>query len=135
VAGPLYSLFLFISLLFMDHFLLRHQGWVCIKFVSSAARFSNLLLFSRVPAVNNELRVASRGSIKRRDQMVSSLYWIYLLPSTQQTIGCNGFTTCFDSHESGYVQNLLITWKVIVSVVDYRIDICSVTKGSHTEHL
>jgi hypothetical protein len=55
----------------MDHFLLRHQGWVCIKFVSSTARFSNLLLFSRVPAVNNELHVASRGSIKHRDQMVS----------------------------------------------------------------
>jgi hypothetical protein len=37
------------------------------------------------------------------------MYWIYLLPSTQQTIGYNGFiTTCFDSHESssGYVQNL-----------------------------
>ena len=30
VAGPLYSLLLFISVLFMDHFLLRHQGWVWI---------------------------------------------------------------------------------------------------------
>jgi hypothetical protein len=39
------------------------------------------------------------------------MYWIYLLPSTQQTIRYNGFTTtCFDSHESssGYVQNLLV---------------------------
>jgi hypothetical protein len=35
------------------------------------------------------------------------MYWIYLLPSTQQTIGYNGFKTCFDSHKSssGYVQN------------------------------
>jgi len=74
VAGPLYSLLLFISLLFMDHFLLRHQGRVCIKFVSSTTRFSNLLLFSRVASVNNELHVASRGSIKRHDQMVSSLF-------------------------------------------------------------
>jgi hypothetical protein len=74
VAGPLYSLLLFISLLFMDHFLLRHQGWVCIKFVSSTTRFSNLLLFSSVAAVNNELHVASLGSIKRHDQMVSSLF-------------------------------------------------------------
>jgi hypothetical protein len=33
---------------------------------------------------------------------------IYLLPSTQQTVGYNGFiTTCFDPHESssGYVQS------------------------------
>jgi hypothetical protein len=47
------------------------------------------------------------------------VYWIYLLPSTQQTIGCNGFTTtCFDSHESssGYVQNLLI-WGVLLLTV------------------
>jgi hypothetical protein len=69
-----YSLLLFISLLFMDHFILRHQGWVCIKFVSSTTRFSNLLLFSRVAAVNRELHVASRGSIRRHDQMVSSLF-------------------------------------------------------------
>jgi hypothetical protein len=44
------------------------------------------------------------------------MYWIYLLPSTQQTIGYNGFTTiCFDSHElsSGYVQNLLV-WAVLL---------------------
>jgi hypothetical protein len=39
------------------------------------------------------------------------IYWIYLLLSTQQTIGYNGFTTtCFDLHElsSGYVQKLLV---------------------------
>jgi hypothetical protein len=39
------------------------------------------------------------------------MYWICLLPSTQQTIGYNGFTTTyFDSHESssGYVQNLSV---------------------------
>jgi hypothetical protein len=43
------------------------------------------------------------------------MYWIYLLPSTQQTIRCNGFMTCFDSHESssGYVQNLLV-WAVLL---------------------
>jgi hypothetical protein len=48
--------------------------------------------------------------------LLSLMYWIYLLPSTQQTIGCNGFTTtCFDSHESssGYVQNLLV-WAVLL---------------------
>jgi hypothetical protein len=45
------------------------------------------------------------------------MYWIYLLPSTQQTIGYNGFTTCFDSHESssGYVQNQLF---VVLTVIN-----------------
>jgi hypothetical protein len=49
-------------------------------------------------------------------------YWIYLLPSTQQTIGCNGFftTTCFDSHESssGYVQNLLVLSLLLLTVLE-----------------
>jgi hypothetical protein len=47
--------------------------------------------------------------------------WIYLLPSTQQTIGYNGFTTtCFDSHESssGYVQNLLVLALLLLTVLD-----------------
>jgi hypothetical protein len=50
------------------------------------------------------------GHVQRMEGNRNVLYWIYLLPSTQQTIGYNGFTTtCFDSHESssGYVQNLL----------------------------
>jgi hypothetical protein len=49
------------------------------------------------------------------------LYWIYLLPATQQTIGCNGFiTTCFDSHESssGYVQNLLVLVLLLLTVLE-----------------
>jgi hypothetical protein len=49
---------------------------------------------------------------------VHGLNWIYLLPSTQQTIGYNVFiTTCFDSHESssGYVQNLSVFSSVITS--------------------
>jgi hypothetical protein len=49
------------------------------------------------------------------------MYWIYLLPSTQQTIGCNGFTmTCFDSHESssGYVQNLLVLTLLLLTVLE-----------------
>jgi hypothetical protein len=46
------------------------------------------------------------------------MYWIYLLPSTQQTIGYNGFTTFFDSHESssGYVQNLLVLAVLLLTV-------------------
>jgi hypothetical protein len=47
------------------------------------------------------------------------MYWIYLLPSTQQTIGYNGFiTTCFDSHESpsGYVQNLSVLAVLLLTV-------------------
>jgi hypothetical protein len=45
-------------------------------------------------------------------------YWIYLLPSTQQTIGYNGVTTCFDSHESssGYVQNLSVLAVLLLTV-------------------
>jgi hypothetical protein len=49
------------------------------------------------------------------------LYCIYLLPSTQQTIGYNGFTTtCFDSHESssGYVQNLLVLAVLLLTVLE-----------------
>jgi hypothetical protein len=49
------------------------------------------------------------------------MYWIYLLPSTQQTIGYNGFTTTrFDSHEpsSGYVQNLLVLAVVLLTVLE-----------------
>jgi hypothetical protein len=49
------------------------------------------------------------------------MYWIYLLPSTQQTIGYNGFTTiCFDSHESssGYVQNLLVLTVLLLTVLE-----------------
>jgi hypothetical protein len=47
------------------------------------------------------------------------MYWIYLLPSTQQTVCYNGFTmTCFDSHESssGYVQNLLVLAVLLLKV-------------------
>jgi hypothetical protein len=49
------------------------------------------------------------------------MYWIYLLPSTQQTICYNGFiTTCFDSHEpsSGYVQNLLVLVLLLLTVLE-----------------
>jgi hypothetical protein len=49
------------------------------------------------------------------------MYWIYLLPSTQQTIGYNDFiTTCFDSHESssGYVQNLLVLAVLLLTVLE-----------------
>jgi hypothetical protein len=49
------------------------------------------------------------------------MYWIYLSPSTQQTIGYNGFTTtCFDSHESssGYVQNLLVLAVLLLAVLE-----------------
>jgi hypothetical protein len=48
------------------------------------------------------------------------MYWIYLLPSTQQTIGYNGFTTCFDSHESssGYVQNLSVLAVLLLTVLE-----------------
>jgi hypothetical protein len=49
------------------------------------------------------------------------MYWIYLLPSTQQTVGYNGFTTtCFDSHESssGYVQNLLVLALLLLTVLE-----------------
>jgi hypothetical protein len=48
------------------------------------------------------------------------MYWIYWLPSTQQTIGYNGFTTtCFDSHESssGYVQNLSVLVVLLLTVL------------------
>jgi hypothetical protein len=48
------------------------------------------------------------------------MYWIYLLPSTQQTIGYNGFTTtCFDSHESSscYVQNLSVLAVLLLTVL------------------
>jgi hypothetical protein len=35
------------------------------------------------------------------------MYWIYLLPPTQQTVGSNGFTTtCFDSPD-GHVGKIL----------------------------
>jgi hypothetical protein len=47
------------------------------------------------------------------------MYWTYLLPSTQQTIGYNGFTTtCFDSYKSssGYVQNLLVLAVLLLTV-------------------
>jgi hypothetical protein len=47
------------------------------------------------------------------------MVWIYLLPSTQQTIGYNGFITkCFDSHESssGYVQNLSVLAVLLLRV-------------------
>jgi hypothetical protein len=47
------------------------------------------------------------------------MYWIYLLPSTQQTFGYNGFTrTCFDSHElsSGYVQNPSVLAVLLLTV-------------------
>jgi hypothetical protein len=50
-----------------------------------------------------------------------TMYWIYLLPSTQQTIGYNGFTTtCFDSRESssGYVQNLLVLAVLLFTVLE-----------------
>jgi hypothetical protein len=49
------------------------------------------------------------------------MYWIYLLPSAQQTIGFNGFTTtCFDSNESssGYVQNLLVIAVLLPTVLE-----------------
>jgi hypothetical protein len=48
------------------------------------------------------------------------MYWIYLLPSPQQTIGYNGFTTtCFDSHESSsYVQNLLVLAVLLLTVLE-----------------
>jgi hypothetical protein len=49
------------------------------------------------------------------------MYWIYLLQSTQQTIGYNGFTmTCFNSHESllGYVQNLLVLAVLLLTVLE-----------------
>jgi hypothetical protein len=48
-------------------------------------------------------------------------YWIYLLPSTQQTVGYNSFTTtCFDSHESpsGFVQNLLALAVLLLTVLE-----------------
>jgi hypothetical protein len=44
------------------------------------------------------------------------------IPSTQQTIGCNGFftTTCFNSHESssGYVQKLLVLALLLLTVLE-----------------
>jgi hypothetical protein len=49
------------------------------------------------------------------------MYWIYLLPSTQQTIGYNSFTTtCFDSHDSssGYVQNLFVLAVLLLTVLE-----------------
>jgi hypothetical protein len=49
------------------------------------------------------------------------MYWIYLIPSAQQTIGYNGFTTtCFDSHESssGYVKNLLVLAVLLHTVLE-----------------
>jgi hypothetical protein len=49
------------------------------------------------------------------------MYWIYSLPSTQQTIGYNGFKmTCFDSHESssGYVQNLWVLVLLLLTVLE-----------------
>jgi hypothetical protein len=57
----------------------------------------------------------------RDEEHHNLLYWIYLLPSTQQTIGYNGFTTtCFDSHESslGYVQNLLVLAVLLLTVLE-----------------
>jgi hypothetical protein len=57
-----------------------------------------------------------------RVELILLMYWIYLLPSTQQTIGCNGFftTTCFDSHESspGYVQNLLVLALLLLTFLE-----------------
>jgi hypothetical protein len=50
-----------------------------------------------------------------------NVYWIYLLPSTQQTVGYNGFTTTsFDSHESssGYVQNLLVLAVLLLTLLE-----------------
>jgi hypothetical protein len=47
------------------------------------------------------------------------MYWIYLLPpANKQTIGYNGFTTCFDSHasSSGYVQNLSVLAVLLLTV-------------------
>jgi hypothetical protein len=48
------------------------------------------------------------------------MYCIYLLPSTQQTIGYNGFTSCFDLHESssGYVENLLVLAVLLRTVLE-----------------
>jgi hypothetical protein len=46
-------------------------------------------------------------------------HWIYLLPSTQQTVGYYGFTTTyFDSHElsSGYIQNLSVLAVLLFTV-------------------
>jgi hypothetical protein len=53
----------------------------------------------------NKVSSSKAGKLCALEQRFS-MYWIYLLPSTQQTIGYNGFTTTrFDSHESssGYV--------------------------------
>jgi hypothetical protein len=67
--------------------------------------------------IHVELNLPSEFNFERVHPTVFILmYWIYLLPSAQQTIGYNGFiTTCFDSHESssGYVQNLLVFSTII----------------------
>jgi hypothetical protein len=61
------------------------------------------------------------------------MYWIYLLPSTQQTLGYNGFiTTCFDSHESssGYVQNLSVLAVLLLTVLVLEVaSRCEVVAG------
>jgi hypothetical protein len=49
------------------------------------------------------------------------MYWICLLPSTQKTIGYNGFTTtCFDTHKSssGSVQNLSVLAVLLLTVLE-----------------
>jgi hypothetical protein len=54
-----------------------------------------------------------------QDEEWEFMYWIYLLPSAQQTVGYNGFiTTCFDSHElsSGYIQNLSVLAVLLLTV-------------------
>jgi hypothetical protein len=68
------------------------------------------------------IRVIVQLNFERLHPVVFILmYWIYLLPSAQQTIGYNGFTTtCFNSHESssGYVQNLLVLAVLLLTVLE-----------------
>jgi hypothetical protein len=74
---------------------------------------------------NQRTDIGKYSFINRTIKLWKQLYWIYLLPSTQQTIGYNGFTTtCFDSHQSssGYVQYLLVlavllqVWRLLVGM-------------------
>jgi hypothetical protein len=73
-------------------------------------------------ACHPETEQSSLFNFERVHPVVFTLmYWIDLLPSTQQTISYNGFTTTyFNSHElsSGYVQNLLVLAVLLLTVLE-----------------
>jgi hypothetical protein len=91
------------------NFIRKHFLQICLWDVSYVSSYCSLYLIKGAWAI----------TIHWQLNLCTVMYWIYLLPSTQQIIGYNGFTTtCFDSHESssGYVKNLLVLAVLLLTV-------------------